>query len=77
MNEVLFNKHMIYDTNVIIRLYSYTYSYTYRRMTLPYSLHKTHFTLYFFSVFSSNIFMNRFVIRELPCNIILLTFSIK
>ena len=56
MNEVLFNTHTIYDTNVIIRLYHYTYSYTYLRMTIPYSLHKTHFTLYFFSLFSSNIF---------------------
>ena len=56
MNEVLCNKHTIYETNVIIRLYHYTYSYTYRRMTIPYSFHKTDFTLYFFSLFSSNIF---------------------
>ena len=26
VNEVLFNKHSIYDTNVIIRIYHYTYS---------------------------------------------------
>ena len=39
MNEVSFNKNTIYDTNVIIRLYSYTFSDTYRRMTITYSLH--------------------------------------
>ena len=56
MNEVLFNKNTIYDTNVIIRLYSYTFSYTYRRMTIPYSLDKNILHYTFFSVFSSNIF---------------------